>query len=192
MISRSALHAGELTGPVTDAASEEDAVARAAAIIMRRHGSHNYDRSEEAARLVFAFAEERAGLLVKKASQAIGFLHLSIQEFLAARHLTQRSFSERVEFIIEHAEKPRWREPILYLLYLEKNETQVGELLRAIERATASTAYGKQVRDTLLTDAVFSDLAHDISVAQEIAEQLLDAVELTGWESVNDTLSCAL
>jgi NACHT domain-containing protein len=176
-----ALHAGELIGPVTDAASEEDAVARAATIVIRRHGSQDYDHAEEAARFVFAFAEERAGLLVKKTSQAIGFLHLSIQELLAARHLAQRSFPERVEFIIEHAEKPRWREPILYLLYLEKNETQVGELLRAIERATTSTAYGRQVRDTLLTDAVFSDLAHDILVAREIAERLLDTVELTGW-----------
>jgi hypothetical protein len=176
-----ALHAGELTGPVTDAASEEDAVARAATILMRRDGSQNYDRADQTARFAFAFAEERAGLLVKKASQAIGFLHLSIQEFLAARHLTQRSFPERVEFIIEHAEQPRWREPILYLLYLEKNETQVGELVRAIERATTSTMYGRQIRDTLLTDAVFSDLAHDISVAREIAGRLLEAAELTGW-----------
>src|SRR5262249_8090956 len=125
--------------------------------------------------------------------QAIGFLHLSIQEFLAARHLTQHSFSQRVEFIVQHAEKPRWREPILYLLYLEKNETQVGELVRAIERATISTAYGRQVRDTLLTDAVFSDLAHDIAVARETAEQLLDAVELTGWgERQRHTLASAV
>jgi predicted NACHT family NTPase len=121
-----ALHAGELRAPVTDAASEEDAVARAATIVMQRQGTENHDYAEVAARSVFAFAEERAGLLVKKASRAIGFLHLSIQEFLAARHLGQRPFSERIKFITEHAEKPRWREPILYLLYLEKNETQGG------------------------------------------------------------------
>jgi hypothetical protein len=175
------LHTGELRGPVTDAASEEDAVARAATIVMQRQGTENHDYAEEAARSVFAFAEERAGLLVKKASRAIGFLHLSIQEFLAARHLGQRPFSERIKFITEHAEKARWREPILYLLYLEKNETQVGELLRAIEHAPTSSAYGRQIRNTLLTDATFSDLAHDVSVAREIAEQLLDAAELTAW-----------
>src|SRR5271165_1284968 len=176
-----ALHAGELRGPVTDAASEEEAVARAATIVMRRQGTENHDFAEEVARSVFAFAEERAGLLVKKASQAIGFLHLSIQEFLAARHLAQRSFSERIKFITEHAEMPRWREPILYLLYLEKNESGAGELLQAIERAPTSSVYGRQIRDILLTDAVFSDLAHDIQVARGIAGRLLDQAELTGW-----------
>jgi hypothetical protein len=176
-----ALHSGELTGPVTDAATEADAIAHAARFLMQRQGSQDLDAAEETARSILAFAEERAGLFVKKASGAIGFLHLSIQEFLAARHLAQRSFSDRLAFVRENAERPRWREPILYLLYLENNEGQVGELVEAIAQARVSSAEGRYHFEALLTDAVFSDFAHNIAVSTPHAQRLLDKAELTGW-----------
>jgi hypothetical protein len=176
-----ALHSGDLTGPVTDAATESDAVANAARFLMQRQGSQDQDAAEEVARSVLVFAEERAGLLVKKASGTIGFLHLSIQELLAARHLAQRPFAERIAFIRDNAEKPRWREPILYLLHLEKNEGQVGQLVEAIAHARISSMQGQYRRDALLTDAVFSDFAHDIGIAVSHASRLLEEVELEGW-----------
>lgn len=175
------LHTGELRGPFTDAASEENAVDRASKIIMQRQGHHDQDRAEIAARSVFQFAEERAGVLVKKAPQAIGFLHLSIQEFLVSRHISQFSFSDRIQFIRDNAEKAHWREPILCLLYLEQNETQVGELLQAIEGGLASTIIGQKIRDTLLVEAVFSDFAHDVTVVRKIAQRILNVTELEGW-----------
>ena len=176
-----ALHAGELSGHVTEAASEENALKRATAFAMKRQGSQDTDKAEETARSVLVFGEERAGLLVKKASETIGFLHLSIQEFLSARYLAQRPFSDRLKFVREHAEKLRWREPILYLIFLETNEGQVGQLLRAIEQAAITTPQGQHLRDALLTDAVFSDFAHDPTVAHEIAGRLFDEAELTAW-----------
>ncbi len=175
------LQSAELAGAVTDAATEDAAVARASEVIVERQGSGNPEDAEALARSVFEFAEERAGLLVKKAPRNIGFLHLSIQEFLAGRHLAQRPLAAKVAFIQAHAGEPRWREPILYLLYLVPSEAEVGELIRAIEQAPAADVHAANVRDALLTDAVFADLAHDIKVAREIAAKLLSEAELTAW-----------
>ncbi len=87
----------------------------------------------------------------------------------------------KVAFIRAHAGESRWREPILYLLYLVASEAEVGDLIRAIEQAPAADVHGANVRDALLTDAVFADLAHDIKVAREIAATLLSEAELTAW-----------
>lgn len=175
------LQSAELAGAVTDAAAEDAAVARGSEVIIERQGTGNREDAEALARSVFEFAEERAGLLVKKAPRNIGFLHLSIQEFLAGRHLAQRPLAAKVAFIQAHAGKSRWREPILYLLYLVPSEADVGELIRAIEQAPAADVHAANVRDALLTDAVFADLAHDIRVAREIAAKLLSEVEQTAW-----------
>ena len=149
---------------------------------MQRQGSQDADKAKETARSVLVFAEERAGLLVKKASDTIGFLHLSIQEFLSARYLAQRPFAERLTFVREYAEQLRWREPILYLIFLETNEGQVGQLLRAIEQAVITAPQGQHLRDALLADAVFSDFAHDPAVAWErCSGRLFDEAELTAW-----------
>lgn len=175
------LHSDELTGPVSDAAPESSAIDHAARFLMQRQASQDLDAAEETARSILAFAEERVGLLVKKATGAIGFLHLSIQEFLAARHLAQLPLADRLAFIRVNAEKPRWREPILYLLYLEKNEGQVGQLVEAIAQGQISSVQGGYRREALLAEAVFSDFAHDIAVSVAHARSLLDEAELTGW-----------
>jgi hypothetical protein len=176
-----ALHSGELTTLIPDATAEASALAHASQFLKQRQPSQDQDTAEEIAGSVIAFAEERAGLLVKKSSGTIGFLHLSIQEFLAARHLAQLPFEDRLRFVSLHAEQPRWREPILYLLFLEQNEGQVGELVETIAQAQVSSPQGQFHRDALLIDAVFSDFAHDIGVAAAHASRLLEEVELTSW-----------
>jgi hypothetical protein len=168
-----ALHAGEMSGAVTDAAIEDSAVERASKLVMERQGSGDQEGAEAFARSAFVFAEERAGLLVKRAPRNIGFLHLSIQECLAARHLLQWPLPDRIAFIGAHAAHQRWHEPILYLLHLVQTESEVGQLVRAIENATAADRNAVQARDSLLTEAIFADLPHDGVVARDIARRLL-------------------
>jgi len=86
-----ALQSGELRGSIPDAATEEEAVARGARLILERQDSKDQNAADAVARAIFSFTEERAGLLVNKAPGNIGFLHLSLQEYLAARHLMQLS-----------------------------------------------------------------------------------------------------
>jgi predicted NACHT family NTPase len=144
-----AVQAGELRGSIPDAATEDDAVARAASLIRTRQQSTDQESAEAAARAIFSFTEERAGLLVNKAQGSIGFLHLSLQEYLAARHLMQRSSDERIAFVSANAGRARWREPILYLLFTTPNEAAVGQLLEAIETAPATDADARAVRERI-------------------------------------------
>ncbi|MBR0840481.1 NACHT domain-containing protein [Bradyrhizobium liaoningense] len=175
------LHAGELRGAVADGGFETDAVARAAKIIMARTGNPNLDLAEDAARTVFSFSEESAGLLVKKAPDTIGFLHRLLQEYLVARKVDQFSLAERIEFIKARAAQPVWSEPILYLLYLETNEQEVGQLLTAIEEAPASGVAEQAVRDALLTEAVFADFSHELQTVRHLADRLFNEAELFAW-----------
>ena len=176
-----ALQAGELQGSIPDAATEEDAVARAAALIRARQHNTDQESAEAAARAIFSFTEERAGLLVNKAQGNVGFLHLSLQEYLAARHVMHRPPAERIAFVSANAGRVRWREPILYLLFMIENETELGRLLEAIEMAPVTDADARAVRDALLTDAVFADFDHDLGTVRRLAAGLLAETELTAW-----------
>lgn len=172
-----ALHAAELGGDTPDAASVEATITRAGAMLTTRQPGLGIDQAEEMASEIFAFAEERAGLLSRKTTDAVGFVHLSFQEFLAARHINHRPLGDRIEFVRTHAAWPRWREPILYLLHLTRSEAEVGELIQSIAAAPFDDETGRWTRDALLTDATFADLAHDIPVVTAIADRLFAEVE---------------
>lgn len=185
------LHAGELQGSVADGAFEKDAVARAAPLILARSGSANLDQAEEQARAIFVFSEEVAGLLVKKAPNTVGFLHRSLQEYFAGAYLSQLTLSDRIAFIRRHAAQPVWKEPIMYLLFFTRNEQEVGRLLQAIDQADAGELSGRAARDRLLTEATFSDFAHDIPTVRSIADRLFAETELDAWGARQHSLVSA-
>jgi hypothetical protein len=176
-----ALQSGELAGTIPDAAPEEDAIARGSHLILQRQNTGNQDAAEAAARAIFSFTEERAGLLVNKAPGNIGFLHLSLQEYLAARHLVQFPPQEKLAFVTGNAVALRWREPILYLLAMTQSEAETGQLVEAIERAQPRDAAEQAACDALLTDAVFADFSHELGVVRRIAANCLSEAESTAW-----------
>jgi hypothetical protein len=175
------LHSGELRGNVADGAIEADAVGRAARLIMARTGRTDASDAEEEARAVFSFSEEVAGLLVKKAQNHIGFLHRSLQEHFAGSYLAQLSLPDRVAFIKGHAAQPVWKEPILYLLFLVRNEQEVGLLVDAIGESPANDAADQAVCDALLIETAFADFAHDIPKAQHLVRRFFTEAELHAW-----------
>lgn len=57
----------------------------------------------------------QTGLLVERAPEMFGFMHLTFEEYYAARHLVSRSRSAASR-LREHLHQPRWEEPILLAL----------------------------------------------------------------------------
>lgn len=55
---------------------------------------------------------EHTGLFVERAPRRYGFMHLTFEEYYAARYLVARSRT-RAELIRKHLHDPRWEEPIL-------------------------------------------------------------------------------
>ncbi|MFL5659698.1 MAG: NACHT domain-containing protein, partial [Ktedonobacteraceae bacterium] len=58
---------------------------------------------------------EHTGLFVERAPRRYGFMHLTFEEYYAARYLVARS-KGRAQLIHQHLHKPRWEEPILLAL----------------------------------------------------------------------------
>lgn len=58
---------------------------------------------------------EHTGLFVERAPQRYGFMHLTFEEYYAARHLVARS-KTRADLIRKHLHHARWDEPILLAL----------------------------------------------------------------------------
>jgi hypothetical protein len=148
---------------------------------MSRTGSKDAEYADEQARAVFAFGEETAGLLVRKAQDSIGFLHRSLQEYFAGSHLAQLSLEARISFVRGHAGQPVWKEPILYLLYLLRSEQEVGLLIDAIDQEPMTDLGEASVRDALLTEATFADFAHDMPKVRRVAERLFSEAEMQAW-----------
>lgn len=171
------LHTGSFSSSTPDAAPVEAAVQGGMQLLSARQPDLGSERAEDIAREVFAFAQERAGLLAHKSTHEIGFLHLSFQEYLAARHISHSAFADRRVFVRQHASDLRWREPILYLLHLTSSEAEVRELLADIQAAPCDDEARRRARDTLLVDAVFADLAHDIPSVSLLSDELFAELE---------------
>lgn len=62
------------------------------------------------AQAIIAALVSRFGLLVEKAPQELGFVHLSIQEFLAAEAVCRKTDAEQLEWIADIWMQPVWRE----------------------------------------------------------------------------------
>jgi len=58
---------------------------------------------------------EHTSLFIERAPKRYGFMHLTFEEYYAARHLVARS-KDRATLIRKHLHKPRWEEPILLAL----------------------------------------------------------------------------
>ncbi|WP_158859129.1 NACHT domain-containing protein [Lunatibacter salilacus] len=77
---------------------------------------------------------KQVGILAERAEKVYGFLHLSFEEYFAARKLI-RNKSQIAEAIIRNAYKPRWREPLLMAIASLHNRMRQKEqkiVLRAL------------------------------------------------------------
>ncbi|HEU4324537.1 MAG TPA: NACHT domain-containing protein, partial [Roseiflexaceae bacterium] len=85
---------------------------------------------------------EHTGLFVERAPRLYGFLHLTFQEYYAARYLVASSVT-RAGLIRQHLHDPRWDEPILLALgfvglYSPKEATELLETAVLAQGAEAA------------------------------------------------------
>ncbi|MBM4429943.1 MAG: NACHT domain-containing protein, partial [Chloroflexi bacterium] len=114
----------EVGGLAEDPQKVEERLAAVALYLQEKHPSGTAPRqavervlvetglAPEAAKKFLDAVHERAGLLVERGRDAFGFLHLTFQEYLAARALAGMAHQERMARIRPHLYDPRWREVI--------------------------------------------------------------------------------
>lgn len=105
---------------------EEEATA-----LLAERGYTGAERDREIERFLRA-AEDLIGILVAQGPDQFGFLHLTFQEFLAARALVNRS-AEAPEYVARYWDHPDWGEVwVLYALGIESDQDRVVELHETI------------------------------------------------------------
>ena len=75
---------------------------------------------------------ETTGLFVERAPDVYGFMHLTFEEYFAARYIADNHPKQILRLIRKHLGKPRWQEPILLALgyYSSHSPGQVNELVK--------------------------------------------------------------
>jgi tetratricopeptide (TPR) repeat protein/energy-coupling factor transporter ATP-binding protein EcfA2 len=82
---------------INDAEPESDSIRQAVAEFLRK-------------------VRETTGLFVERMPGVYGFMHLTFEEYFAARYIADNDQSEILRLIQEHLHEPRWNEPILLAL----------------------------------------------------------------------------
>ncbi len=99
---------------------------------------------------------EHTGLFVERAPTYYGFMHLTFEEYFAARYLL-RSRMEAAKLIHQFRHQPRWEEVTLLAVgYLSKDyPDEAAELIR-----TAIISGGENAKETEYKSSVYEDVLH--------------------------------
>jgi HEAT repeat protein len=100
------MHTHKPTGVITRAELETQ--------LTERFEAEGYepDRAAALAREFTDLIREQLGLLVERAPDEFRFLHLTIEEYLTARHLVAQGEEELMREVHSRRHHPRWQEPI--------------------------------------------------------------------------------
>lgn len=91
--------------------------------------------SEEVKQIVAQFlrrVRETTGLFVESAPGVYGFMHLTFEEYFAARYIADHPSEDILKIIQKHLKNPRWNEPILLALgFINSNSYEQSQKLIA-------------------------------------------------------------
>jgi len=150
-------------------------VVRQITLVLEKMGYEPEDADIEAERLLDDM-RRYSGLLVERGRDAYGFMHLTFQEYFAARAIAMMRLAERLKVIRENLHDPRWREVILLTAgqigSVDLREEEVSELVRGVLTADS---WGNQYahHDTLLAASCMAD---DVGLDVALTRDIIDAL----------------
>jgi hypothetical protein len=123
---------------------------------------------------------EALGLLVERGINELGFIHLTLQEYLAASVIAARPESEECAIVGAHWRDPRWSEVIVSLLgihgVIRRDRRRVEALLDHL-RSLAQSEVDRLHVLPLLAETIFADLGLPPVRARVLAEEIFDRIE---------------
>ncbi len=113
----------------------------------------------------------QTGLLVERAPKQYGFMHLSFEEYFAARELVRRP-DQLAQKIYELRHQPRWQEPILLAIgYVSEAYPDLpGELIRTAILAEGEVAEERGYKPSLYEDVLHRDLLFAVNCIGDCAQ----------------------
>lgn len=148
--------------------------------------------ASEVANEILAVNSESMGLLVEKGREEIGFVHASLEEYLASVHIHGWPIERILGFVRENASNFRWRSVFGDLIARNNRRSEAEQIVRVIDEPE-SDAVGALQRRLLLADVVFGGAEINKPTAMRLADRSLEIIEGAGWISErNAHLTAAL
>ena len=119
---------------------------------------------------------EAVGILIEKSPGEIGFLHRSLQEFLAAKHLSNLPIVEQKEALKKRFKNPQWYDVFLCLCHLNTRYGEVDDFV-AIIKSMPLPAEMELFRKSFLAEVAFGDLHCSPEIAEKLAEETFETIE---------------
>jgi tetratricopeptide (TPR) repeat protein len=164
------MHEEKPSGLVTEAEVEQQLAAKLAEL-------NDTDLESDSVRLAvqefLRKVRETTGLFVERAPGVYGFMHLTFEEYFAARYIADNEVRDILEIIRKHLHEPRWNEPILlalgyYGIYSPKQVNKLVEQLFSNLEAYKPVIQGAKlkIKNASSQDAIiiWSDLPKESSI----------------------------
>ncbi|MBE8964732.1 tetratricopeptide repeat protein [Nostocales cyanobacterium LEGE 12452] len=107
------MHEEKPSGLVTEAEVEQQLAAKLAEL---NDSDLESDSVRQAVQEFLRKVRETTGLFVERAPGVYGFMHLTFEEYFAARYIADNEVIDILAIIRKHLHEPRWNEPILLAL----------------------------------------------------------------------------
>jgi len=135
-----------------------------------RHYMHRFTSVEEGT----------LGMLVRQGKNELSFFHRSLQEYLAAIHVSRMNLAQQQEIVRTRAIDPRWREVILGVVWRNRRPDDVAALLNSVTSEDHAPPDDLNRRE-LLAELAFGDFNLAPLKARELAEATCEQIEHETW-----------
>ncbi|MEH2444750.1 MAG: tetratricopeptide repeat protein [Nostoc sp.] len=152
------MHEEKPSGLVTEAEVEQQLAAKLAEL---NDSDLESDSVRQTVQEFLRKVRETTGLFVERAPGVYGFMHLTFEEYFAARYIADNEVSDILAIIRKHLHEPRWNEPILlalgyYGIYSPKQVNKlIEQLFSNLEAYEPVIQGGKlKIKNASLQDAI--------------------------------------
>ncbi|ENB2032419.1 NACHT domain-containing protein [Salmonella enterica] len=142
--------------------------------------SYTQREAIEVANEILAVNSETMGLLVEKGPAEVGFVHASLEEYLASVHIHGWPIERILEFVRANASHFRWRSVFGDLIARNNRRSEAEKIVRVIDEPE-NDAIGALQRRLLLANVVFGGAEINKPTAIRLAEQSFNIITGSGW-----------
>lgn len=142
--------------------------------------SYTQREAMDVASEILAVNSETMGLLVEKGRAEVGFVHASLEEYLASVHIHGWPIERILEFVRANASHFRWRSVFSDLISRNNRRSEAEKIVRVIDEPETD-AVGALQRRLLLANVVFGSAEINKPTAIRLAEQSFNIITGSGW-----------
>ena len=135
---------------------------------------------------------EQYGLLVERSPDDVGFVHLSIQEYLAAESISRMEDADQLDWLERVWLQPKWRECVTNWFGIQGSRGNKGLTGKAAERLTELGREGEWQRlqsIELRTELACTDLGIPVGESRKAVREAARSVEASPFPSHRTTLA---